>query len=334
MLNLVTGATGLIGGQLVESLLVRGEAVRVLARATSQTQHLREINVDVRVGTLNDNATLMSAAQGVDRIFHCAGLVSDWGPAESFIQTNVNGTRNLLAAATRAEVKKFVFLSTTDVYGFTGHPMDESERPAPRGYSYADSKIEAESLVWNHRRRVGLPTCIVRPATVYGPGSEMVVTRIVELLRRRRMFLVDGGAHVMGLTHVGNLVDAMILAANSEASAGQAYNISDGSGITWAEYVYALADMIELPRPSRNYAHWVALNLATLWEAYYHALGRTQRPPMTRMFVEYMGTNQQFPIAKAQRELGYQPRIPFDEGLRQIGRWLQRAGLLDMREVA
>jgi nucleoside-diphosphate-sugar epimerase len=334
MLNLVTGATGLVGAELVESLLVRGEQVRILARPTSRIQHLREIKVDVRIGALNDNATLMAAAQDVDRVFHCASVVSDWGVAEHFHQTNVNGTRNLLAAATRAEVSKFIFLSTTDVYGFPGEPMEETERPSPRGFPYADSKIEAEALVWSHRRRVGLPVCVIRPATIYGPGAEMVVTRIVEMLRRRRMFLVDGGAHVMGLTHVSNLVNAMILAADREASIGQAYNISDGSEITWAEYVYALADLAELPRPSRNYPHWLALNMATLWETYYHMMGRTDHPPMTRMFVEYMGTEQGFPIRKAQNELGYQPRIHFDEGLRQIGRWLRRAGLLDMHEIA
>jgi nucleoside-diphosphate-sugar epimerase len=334
MLNLVTGATGLVGAELVESLLVRGEEVRILARPTSRTQHLREIKVDVRIGTLSDNATLMAAAKDVDRIFHCASLMSDWGVSENFYQTNVNGTRNLLAAATRAEVKKFIFLSTTDVYGFPGEPVEENERPSPRGFPAADSKIDAEALVWSHRRRVGLPVCILRPATIYGPGAEMVVTRIVDMLRRRRMFLIDGGSHFMGLTHVSNLVGAMTLAADSEASTGQAYNISDGSEITWAEYVYALADLAELPRPSRSYPHWLALNLATFWETYYRAVGRTDRPPMTRMFVEYMGTDQNFPILKAQRELGYQPRIHFDEGLRQIGRWLRRAGLLDMYEIA
>ncbi|MBC7236094.1 MAG: NAD-dependent epimerase/dehydratase family protein [Chloroflexi bacterium] len=334
MLNLVTGATGLVGSKLVEALLARGEEVRVLARPTSRIQHLRDIKVDVRIGTLNDNATLMAAARGVDRIFHCAGLVSDWGVLENFIQTNVHGTRNMLAAATRAEVKKFVFLSTTDVYGFPGTPAEENERPSPRGFPFADTKIEAEGLIWNHRRRVGLPVCVIRPATIYGPGAEMVVTRVVEMLRRRRMYLVDGGTHIMGLTHVSNLVDAMLLAADSEASIGQAYNISDGSKITWREYLYALADLTELPRPSRNYPRWLAFGLASFWETYYHSLGRTDRPPMTRMFVEYMGTDQDFPIAKAQRELGYQPRISFDEGLRQIGRWLRQTGLLDMREMA
>jgi nucleoside-diphosphate-sugar epimerase len=334
MLNLVTGATGLVGTELVESLLVRGEQVRILARPTSRIQHLREMKVDVRIGALNDNATLMAATQNVDRVFHCASVVSDWGVAEHFSQTNVNGTRNLLAAATRAQVSRFVFLSTTDVYGFPGAPVEETERPSPRGFPYADTKIEAEALVWSHRRRVGLPVCVIRPATIYGPGAEMVVTRVVEMLRRRRMFLVDGGAHIMGLTHVSNLVNALILAADSEASIGQAYNISDGSEITWAEYIYALADLAELPRPSRSYPHWLALNLATIWEAYYRAVGRTDRPPMTRMFVEYMGTDQNFPITKAQRELGYQPRIHFDEGLRQIGRWMRRSGLLDMYEIA
>lgn len=327
MLNLVTGATGLIGSHLVEALLARGERVRALVRPTSNAARLRELGVELRIGGLNDNATLMSAAQGVDRIYHCAGLVQDYGPPEAFEQANVSGVRNILAAATRAEVSRFVYLSTTDIYGFPGQPTTENERPSPRGIAYTDSKIEGESLVWNHRRRVGLPTVILRPATVYGPGSRQLVVGLVEQLRRRQLPWIDEGRHVAGLTYVGNLVDLMLLAADKEEAVGQAYNVADGSNVTWADYIGRLANIAELPTPRKNYPYRRAYTLASFWENWYSLRGRTDRPPLTRLMVELMGTDQLFPITKAERELGFVPRVTFDQGMRAVANWMKRNGL-------
>ena len=327
MLNLVTGATGLIGSHLVESLLARGEQVRALVRPTSQAARLRELGVELRIGALNDNAAVMAATQGVDRVYHCAGLVQDYGPPQAFEQANVSGVRNMLAAATRAQVARFVYLSTSDIYGFPGRPAVESERPSPRGIAYTDSKIEGERLVLNHRRSVGLPTIILRPATVYGPGSRLLVAGFVELLRRRQLPWIDEGQHIAGLTYVGNLVDLMLLCADSAAAVGQIYNASDENSITWADYIGRLSDYAELPRPHKNYPYRRAFAIAGLWEGWYNLRGRTDRPPLTRLMVELLGTDQLFPIAKARSELGYAPRVSFDQGMRAVHDWMKRRGL-------
>lgn len=323
MLSLVTGATGLIGSHLVDALVLRGERVRALVRPTSHTKRLRDLGVEIRVGNLLDNATLMAAAKDAERIYHCAALVNDWGLPEDFAEANVHGTRNVLAAATRAEVSKFIYLSTTDIYGFPGTPAAESVLPSPRGFSYCDSKIDAEAAVWKHHRQVGLPTCIIRPANVYGPRCRLLVVDVVRALRRRRITLIDGGRHNAGLLYVGNLVDAVILAADSEASVGQAYNVADGARVTWREYFHALADLVQVPRPTHAQSHGWAYALASLWETYYSLTGRTERPPLTRMQVELMGTDQDFPIDKAIRMLGYRPRVTFSEGIRYTGDWLR-----------
>ena len=328
MTSLVTGATGLIGSHLVEQLVVRGERVRALVRPTSNTQRLRELDVEIRVGNLRDNATLMSAARGAERIFHCAALVSDWGPLEAFREANVHGVRNVLGAATRAGVSRFIFLSTSDVYGFPGMPVAETERLSPRGFAYSDSKVEGETLVWTHYRRVKLPVTVLRPATVYGPRAQLLVVALLRALQRRKAFLIDHGEHIAGLCYVGNLVDALILAADREESVGQAYNISDGSKITWKEYLGALADVGQVPRATRNHSHQVAYAIASLWEAWYGLRGLTDRPPQTRMLVEQMGTDQDFPIDKAREQLGYRPRVDFEEGMRHTADWLYQSGIM------
>jgi nucleoside-diphosphate-sugar epimerase len=96
-----------------------------------------------------------------------------------------------------------------------------------------------------------------------------------------------------------------------------------------ARIINALADVADLPHPTRSYSHSTASTLAGLWEGYYRLLGRTQRPPMTRLMVELMGTDQDFPIVKAQQGLGYRPRVSFEEGIRYTADWLRQGKLLE-----
>jgi len=329
MLNLVTGATGMTGSHLVQTLVLRGERVRALVRPTSRTSTLRSLGIDIRVGNLSDNATVAAAADGTDRIYHCAARVADWGEPSDFEQANVKGVRNILAAATRTKVERVVFLSTTDVYGFPGRAAYENERFSPRGYPYADSKIQAEKLIWKHHKTVGLPITIIRPGSLYGPGAQLMVVRAVQALKRRKMILVDEGEHIIGLTYVGNLVDAMLLAASSPNSIGQAYNIADGLEITWRIYMDRLADLTELPHPTRSYSRGMAMNLANFWESFYRLLGRNERPPLTQMMVELLSSDEPIPIDKAREQIGYQPRVLFDEGMRHTVDWLRQTGQID-----
>lgn len=325
MKNLVTGATGLVGRHLVDALLLRGESVRAYARPSSDVAALRQRGVEVHLGNLTDHASVAAAAEGVDRVFHCAELSRDWGPAIAFQQANVNGTRSVLGAATRVGAK-FIFLSTTHVYGFPGTAADESVAPSPRGFGYPDSKIEAEALVRARHRAVNLHTVIIRRGTVYGPRATRTVLSIVDALRNHTLVLYDGGAHVAGLTYVGNLVDALILAGDKDDTAGRIYNITDGSDVTWRQYIHALADALQLARPEKSQPHWLAYLLASLWENYYRVTGRNDRPPMTTMNVEVMGTDQIYPIDRARRELGYAPHVGLDEGIERTVEWLRQEG--------
>ncbi|NLV73785.1 MAG: NAD-dependent epimerase/dehydratase family protein [Chloroflexi bacterium] len=329
MINLVTGASGFIGQHLVEALLLRGERVHALVRPSSSVHQLDKLGADVRVGILSDQATLMSAAEGVERIWHCAGLVGDWGQPDAFVQANVDGVRNILAVATRVGIKRLVHLSTTDVYGFPGRTTDERGSLAPRGFAYVDTKVEGEKLVMSHYQRVGLPVTIIRPGTVYGPGSAFLA-QLADQLLRREAYTIDGGKHRAGLTYISNLIGAMLLAGDAPDSVGQAYNITDGSAVTWREFIEALANALNMPFPERNYRHWYAYALATGLESLYTLRGKLEAPRLTRMGVERMGSEQDYPIAKAQRELGYRPSVGLSEGIRASVAWLRKSGRVEL----
>jgi nucleoside-diphosphate-sugar epimerase len=329
MRNLVIGAPGFVAMALVEALLARGQEVRVIAQPGLRAPRLAELDVEVRPVPLTDNAGLMAAAQGIERIYFAEWRFRDWGVEELSEQTAARGLRNVLAAATRNEIARLIFLSTTDVYGLPERPMDESEQLAPPGLPHADAQARAELLVWEQARRVQLPVTVLRPTTLYGPGAREFGLDLIERLRQRRMILVEEGACTAGLTYVGNLVDAMLLAAETRQAAGQAYNINDDSDTTWGAYLQALAALAEVPPPRKSYTRSKALLLAWAWEKLYQVTGRTERPPLTRLMVEVMSVDQRYPIAKARRELGYRPRVSIAQGLRAMADWLRREGLVD-----
>ncbi len=148
--NLVTGGSGFLGSHLVEALVARGEKVRVLVRPTSKASHLESLKVELIYGDLNNLSSLRKAIQNIERVYHCAALATDWETWEKFRNTNITGVHNLLEAALEAGVKKFIHVSTTDVYRHPDYPADERTPYRLRGWPYGDTKIEGEQLVWTY----------------------------------------------------------------------------------------------------------------------------------------------------------------------------------------
>jgi nucleoside-diphosphate-sugar epimerase len=322
--NLVTGGSGFLGSHLVNELLERGETVRVLVRPTSKVSHLNSLGVELVIGDTSDIKSLRTAIEGVERVYHVAALVADWGPWEAFYAANVTGVHNLLELAREARVDKFIHISTTDVYGHPDYPADETAPYRFRGWPYGDTKIEGEQLVWAYYRQYDLPVTIVRPASIYGPRSISLVQEIVEFLKGGGMIHVGSGNKPAGLAHVANVVNAIVRAAESEISKGQAYNVSDGSDITWRQYVNRLAEIVGVPHPRIVLPYRMAYLIGWAFEKAYGALHIKNRPLMTRMTAALFGTNQGFSVNKARRELGYEPEIDFDEGMRSVAMWLHQ----------
>jgi len=324
--DLVTGGSGFLGSHLVEALVARGDNVRVLVRPTSEIIHLQSLGVELAYGDLNDVQSLRTATQGIERVYHCAARAADWGAWESFHTANVTGVRNLLETAVEAGVSRFIHVSTTDVYGYPDYPVDESAPYRPRGWYYGDTKIDGERLVWSYYYERNLPITVVRPASIYGPRSITLVLDIVDQLKKGSMVHIGKGYKSAGLAYVSNVVDMLLRAAESENSVGQAYNASDGSDITWRQYVDRLAEILGTTSPRVVIPYRLAYLAGWTMEKTYKALRNETRPLLTRMTVELLGTDQGFSINKARRELGYEPKVGFDEGMHQVEIWLRQIG--------
>ncbi len=324
--NLVTGGSGFLGSHLVEALVERGDEVRVLVRPTSNIAHLKSIGVELAYGHLDDVQSLRSATQGIERIYHCAAIAADWGAWETFHAANVTGVRNLLDAAMEVGVSKFIHVSTTDVYGCPDYPADETAPHRQRGWPYGDTKIEGERLVWNYYHQHDLPVTVVRPTNIYGPRSTTFVQEIVELLKSGSMVHIGKGLKPAGLAYVTNVVDVILRAAESKSSVGQAYNASDGSEVTWRQYVDQLAEIVGVSSPRVVIPYRLAYLAGWAMEKTYGALRIETRPLLTRMAAELFGTHQGFSINKACQELGFEPKVGFNEGMHRVEIWLHQTG--------
>ncbi len=328
---LITGASGFIGSSLARRLCREGHGVRCLVRESSDTGALAGLPVELCTGTLADPASLRRAAFGASRIVHCAAMVSDWGTVPEISAANVAGTMNVLDAARAEGVGRLVHISTTDVYGHPGSgPLDERHAPAGFANWYAQTKLEAEREL--RRAPGGTEITILRPATVYGPGSKELVGEIARAIEAGHMLLVDRGRAVAGLCYVENLLDAIALALEHPRAAGETLNVSDELEVTWAEFTRDLAAGLGAPRVRLSLPYPLAAAIGTGVEHGYRLARRAsgvELPPLlSRQAVQVLGRDQSFSAARAHELLGWRPRIGYPEGLQATLAWLlaRRAG--------
>jgi nucleoside-diphosphate-sugar epimerase len=270
---------------------------------------------------MDDEEALARAVRGVTRIYHCAGCSTDWAPWRDYYEANVAAVRNLLrAAAASPSLERFLHVSTTDVYGYPVEPCEESHPIGDVGLPYNRSKCMGETLV----RESGVPVTIVRPATIYGPRGKAFTEDIAKLLRQGSMAVINGGRSKGGFCYVDNAAQAMIDAACSSRTIGQTYNLADGTGATWRDYVDALASGLGLRRPWIDIPLAAAFPLARFMEASHRYLRIPGRPQLTLHAVYLLSRNQEYPTEKAKSDFGFMPASGFEEGISRSIEWLKR----------
>ncbi|MBL8915615.1 MAG: NAD-dependent epimerase/dehydratase family protein [Archangium sp.] len=321
---LVTGATGFIGGRLAELLLARGVRVRLLVRnpeAAAKIEHLR--GAEFVRGDVTNGSTLAPALEGIEVVFHVAGLSADWGKREEFEAINVQGARSLAEAAAARGVKRFVHVSTTDVFGYPEIACASDGPTRDLGLPYNSSKLRGELAVREVARATSLPLVVIRPATVYGPRSKDFALELANLIARKDMMVVNGGRAPAGLLYVDNLCDAMIEAATRPIAIGKIYVIRDPGKQTWREYVDRLADGLSLPRVTMSLPAWLAFTLGAIFEFFWSITRARSRPLLTRHVVYVMSRDQSYGAEPAIADLEFTSRISFDEGMRRTIEWLR-----------
>jgi nucleoside-diphosphate-sugar epimerase len=324
---LVTGSSGFIGGRLAERLAAEeGVRVRAMVRDLKKAGRLRKLPLEIVQANLLDPDSLREAVRGCDLVFHCAAIVRETGDRQEFFRTNVEGTQNILKVSSEVGVKKFIHFSSVAVYGMNPPgQVDETIPYQPCGNLYCDTKIAGEDGVWHFHQETGMPVVVIQPANVYGPHSNPWTVRPIKLIRSGQMILINGGTGLCNYVYIDNLIDATLTATRSDTSVGQAYLISDGNTVTWKEFFGCYARMAGKPG-IRSMPEGIAKVIALGMEI---ASKFTGKPPkISREAVRYLTRQSRFSIAKAKRELGYEPRLSLEEGMKLTEQWLREEGYL------
>ena len=249
---LVTGATGFIGPRLAEILALRdGWEVQTLVHNPGNAARLARLPVDMVHTDLGSPQELAKIVEGCDAIVHCA-IGTDWSHRSEVFKVTVEGTRKLLEAARTAKVKRFVHLSTIAVHDLhTSELLDEKTPVAPQeGVDYSESKAQAERLVLD-AAKLDLASVVLRPACVYGPFSNIFITRPIQALAENRFRWIESADAPSNTVYIDNLIEAIVkaLEAPAEKIRGEVFTISDPEQMSWREFYGYFAEALGLSLP-------------------------------------------------------------------------------------
>lgn len=309
---LVTGAGGFIGSHLVEHLVALGARVRAFVRYNSRNSYgwidtfSDEMKgaIQVFAGDIRDAEKAREASEGIEYIFHLAALIAvpySYSAVESYIDTNIRGTLNVLTGARAANVRHVIHTSTSEVYGAARNfPISEDEPPRPLS-PYAASKLAADMLALSFYRSYDLPVSVIRPFNTYGPRQSaraIIPTIILQCLEGSGEIVLGAMHPTRDFLYVSDTVGGFVRIAESEMGKGEIINIGTGTEI-------AIRD--------------IADRLQRLCGKQFHLSQSPERLRPEQSEVERLCAD----VRKAQEIIAWQPEVSLDDGLRRTLEWFR-----------
>jgi nucleoside-diphosphate-sugar epimerase len=324
---LVTGGTGFTGKALVKRLLDQGHQVTALDyKEGIKTEELRTWGAEVVIGSVTDKDIVKRCMKGIDIVQHLAAAFRELNVSEDFYyNVNVNGTKNTLEAAYSEGVKRFIYCSTCGVHGNVDNPPGDEQTPIQPGDYYQQTKYEAEPLV-NEYFKKGLKTVILRPAAIYGPGDPERFFMIFKRVAKGTFLMFGKGKTLYHPLYIDNLIDAHMLAMEDGKGDGEAYLIADNESLEIEKIVHHVAKVMGIEVKIPHYPIMPLVMAGHFFETICKPFGIS--PPIFPRRVDWYRQNRAFNINKAKRDLGYQPKVGIDEGLRKTYEWYKQEGFL------
>ncbi len=360
----VTGATGFIGGRLVERLLEQGAKVRCLVRNIASAARLARLPAEIVRIDLADGPAVIEAVEGCDLVFHCA-----YDPRS--VMQNQAAVRNLIAACLTHQVQRLVHISTFSVYEpFPDGELTEATPDGDRSWVYTRTKLELEYEIFRAIRGQGLRAAVLQPTIVYGPFARSWINAPAEMLLYGTAVLPDRGEGICNAVYIDDLVDAMFLATGKKEAIGQRFLVSGPDTVTWGHFFERLALMLdtkgpvyrpaeEIARQNSGLIHDIKLivedpkkivqiavrsnAVRNLLQTALNSLPKSLYEFVTRIYFGtgerprgqvYLPDPQQLRLystkavvssENARRLLGYEPRIDFDAGMQATALYLKWA---------
>lgn len=308
---LVTGAGGFIGSHLVEELTNRGAKVRALVRynARGDWGNLDFLSAEVKAklevlsGDVRDPFFMDRAVEGAHTVFHLASLIAipySYAAPQSYVDTNISGTLNVLQAAMRHKTPKVIHTSTSETYGTALYTPIDEKHPLQGQSPYSASKIGADKLAESYNRSFDLPVATIRPFNTFGPrqSARAVIPTIISQALTRDHIELGSLSPVRDLTFVSDTVNGFLHVAQTEACVGEVTNVGNGHGITIGELARKILSLMNADLPIKSSDERV-------------------RPEKSEVFTLICDNS------RAREAMGWRPQVSLDEGLAQVIEWVR-----------
>ena len=241
---LVTGAYGFLGKYVIDELVKNNYKVLAFGRNKTKMQQLKKKNVDIFIGDFCNKDDALKATENVDYVIHCGALSTVWGKREDFINTNVNGTMNLVESCRKNKVKRFVYVSSPSIYAGkmdrTNIKENDYDENNKLNY-YIESKILAEKELDKNR---DVNWVIIRPRGLFGIGDTSIIPRLIRVNSKIGLPLFNKGTNYVDMTCVENVAHALRLCLESEKAVGNIYNITNGEPQCFKDLLEELFDKL------------------------------------------------------------------------------------------
>ncbi|MBB64532.1 MAG: 3-beta hydroxysteroid dehydrogenase [Waddliaceae bacterium] len=325
---LITGGAGFLGKAIIQQLLQRGETVRTYSRG--HYPELIEMGVETFQGDLNDSQTLNKAVESCDAVIHVAAKAGIWGSYKSYYKSNVLGTKAVIQACLKTGVKRLVYTSSPSVV-FGGENLSgvNESIPYPSSFlaAYPSTKAEAEQIVLKANSEQ-LQTVALRPHLIWGPGDRHLVPKLIARAKAAKLRFIGKDNPLVDTVYIDNAAEAHLNALDrltpGSRICGKSYFISQGEPIGIKDWVNSLLLAAKVPPVQKSIPYSVAYGAAYFFETLYKGLRIEKDPPLTRFLVQQLAKEHWFDISAAREELGYQPKVSIEEGMRRLSATLSK----------
>ena len=314
---LVTGATGFLGKYVVKELVEHGYQVRAFGRNSKVGRSLENSSVSFFQGDLTKADDVLEACKGMDLVVHAGALSTVWGPWEDFYQANVLGTKYVLEACRQVGMQRLVYVSSPSIYAAPKDQLAIKESDAPEENNlnnYIRSKLASEKLFNDYP---DVPSIILRPRGLFGIGDTSILPRVINLSQKLGIPLIGDGRQLMDMTCVENVALAIRLAIEAPEAKGEVYNITNGEPRAFRDLLEESLTGLGYPIKYRNLPAALLSGIASCLEFLYKTFNLKGEPALTRYTYYLLRYSQTLDISKAERELGYHPKISISEGIEQ-----------------
>lgn len=324
MKALVTGAPGWLGNSLVKELIRKEWYVRCLVLEGLDAKELEELGAEIVRGNLTKKETLKGIAKDIDVVFHCAGIIHS-KKVKDMYDLNYYGTRNILDSSINSNVKKFVFVSSNSPMGINKkrNLLFKENDPYNPYKNYGKSKMLAEKYVNKKFREGKIDTTIVRPCWFYGPNQPLRQTTFFKMIKKGNPLIFGDGKNLRSMTYIDNAVQGLILAATQKKAKGQTYWIADKRPYSTIEIYKTIADILEVELKPR----FVPKLVSSVFELIDDLIQGFGFYVKEIHVAGEMDKDIACSIEKAEKELGYFPKIGLRKGMEKSIKWCREQGV-------